>query len=323
MKTNVTGKIKFGLALQNYVATGETIHPKDLVAQAVRSEELGYNSVWVWDHILLGSRNVFPVYDSLTILTAVATETTRVRLGTGVLVLSLRNPVVLAKQVATMDNLSGGRITLGIAAGWYQREFQACGIPFETRGRILQVNVEVMKRLWTEDRVTGSYGQNELHNVNMEPKPLQKPHIPIWMGGYTDPVLKRVGRLADGWISYFYTPESFSKSWKKALESVQRNGKQPNQFGNCDMVPGRVDVNDEDGSKVTNAFISKYCDLPAWSEATPNSAITGTRKTCINKIEQYLQAGVQELVIMPAVKDLVEVKEQIEVFGKEILTSFI
>jgi alkanesulfonate monooxygenase len=88
------------------------------------------------------------------------------------------------------------------------------------------------------------------------------------------------------------------------------------------MVPGRVDVNDEDGSKVTNAFISKYCDLPAWSEATPNSAITGTRKTCLSKIEQYIQAGVQELVIMPAVKDLNEIKKQIEVFGKDILTSF-
>jgi alkanesulfonate monooxygenase len=318
----MTERIKFGLALQNYVATGENIHPKKLVAEAARSEELGYNSVWVWDHILLGSRNVFPVYDSLTMLTAVATETTRVRLGTGVLVLSLRNPVVLAKQVATMDNLSDGRITLGVAAGWYQREFEACGIPFDTRGRILQVNVEVMKRLWTEDRVSGSYGQKELRNVNMEPKPIQKPHVPIWMGGYTDQVLKRVGRLADGWISYFYTPESFAKTWNKVLRYAQANDKQPTQFGNCDMVPARVDDNDESCLRTTSGFISKYCDLPAWSEATPTSAIAGTRKTCLNKIEQYLQAGVQELVIMPAVKDLDEIKNQLELFGKDILPSF-
>lgn len=128
----MTSKIKFGLALQNYVAPGESVSPKTLINHAVRAEELGYSSIWVWDHILLGAKSVFPVHDSLTILTAVATETEHVRLGTGILVLSIRNPVVLAKQVATLDNLSNGRVTLGIAAGWYEREFQACGYPYET-----------------------------------------------------------------------------------------------------------------------------------------------------------------------------------------------
>ena len=124
-------KIRFGLALQNYVAPGESISPRTLVEHAIKAEELGYFSVWVWDHILLGSKSVFPVHDSLTTLTAVAATTKRVRLGTGILVLSVRNPVVLAKQVATLDNLSEGRVTLGVAAGWYEREFQACGYPFD------------------------------------------------------------------------------------------------------------------------------------------------------------------------------------------------
>src|SRR5271157_958144 len=206
-------RIKFGLTLQNYVAPGETISPKTLIKHATRAEELGFSSVWVWDHILLGSKSVFPVHDSLTMLAAVAARTERVRLGTGILVLSIRNPVVLTKQVATLDNLSEGRITLGVAAGWYEREFQACGYPFDTRCRTLQTNIEIMKRLWTENAVTGEYGQYSFKNVTMEPKPVQKPHPPLWMGGYVDSVLRRVGKLADGWISYFYTPQSFEKSW--------------------------------------------------------------------------------------------------------------
>ena len=114
-----------------------------MVQHAIKAEELGYSSIWVWDHILLGSKSVFPVYDSLTMLTAVAATTKRVRLGTGILVLSIRNPVVLSKQVATLDSLSGGRVTLGVAAGWYEREFQACGYPFDSRGRTLQTNMQV------------------------------------------------------------------------------------------------------------------------------------------------------------------------------------
>ena len=122
-------KIRFGLALQNYVAPGESISPRTLVEHAIKAEELGYFSIWVWDHILLGSKNVFPVHDSLTTLTAVAATTKRVRLGTGILVLSIRNPVVLSKQVATLDNLSEGRVTLGVAAGWYERRVSSVRLP--------------------------------------------------------------------------------------------------------------------------------------------------------------------------------------------------
>ena len=150
---------------------------------AVKAESLGFTSVWVWDHILLGSKNVFPVNDSLTILSAVASSTEKVKLGTGILILPIRNPVELAKRVATIDDLSDGRVILGVAAGWYEREFKACGVPFETRGKQLETNVEIMKRLWTEEKVNGVYGKYELTNVSMEPKPIQKPHVPLWMGG--------------------------------------------------------------------------------------------------------------------------------------------
>jgi probable F420-dependent oxidoreductase len=315
--------VRFGLALQNYVAPGESISPRALVEHATKAEELGYSSVWVWDHILLGSKSVFPVHDSLTILTAVAASTKHVRLGTGILVLSTRNPVVLAKQVATLDNLSEGRVTLGVAAGWYEREFQACGYPFDSRGRTLQTNLQVMKRLWTENNLNGTIDQYTFKNVTMEPKPTQKPHPPLWMGGYIDTVLRRVGRIADGWISYFYTPESFANSWRKVLDSAQTAGKTTSTFGNCDMVPVRIGDSQPNAKRVVTEYTAKHCDLPAWSEATPNSAITGTSKDCTEMIERFAEAGVQELVLIPAVNQLGEIEEQVGRVGKEVLQAFL
>ena len=106
-----------------------------LVDYGVRVEALGYDFVWVWDHILLGVSPNFPVVDSLTVLTGIAARTTRIKLGTGVLVLPLRNPVVLAKQLASMDQLSGRPLVMGLAAGWYKREFDAVGVRFEGAAR--------------------------------------------------------------------------------------------------------------------------------------------------------------------------------------------
>jgi alkanesulfonate monooxygenase len=128
--------------------------------------------------------------------------------------------------------------------------------------------------------------------------------------------------LADGWIAYFYTPDSFEKSWSKVLDSAKSFGKQANAFGNCDMVPIRIDRSEAEARRVTTDFITKHCDLPAWSEATPNSAVTGTSKDCAQMIESFSEAGVQELVFMPAVAQLSEIGEQVEKIAKELLPSF-
>ena len=94
-------------------------------------EQLGFDSLWVWDHILLGVEPNFPIFESLTLLTAIAARTKKIKLGTGILVLPLRNPVILAKQLSSMDQLSDGRLIMGMASGWYKREFDAVGVPFE------------------------------------------------------------------------------------------------------------------------------------------------------------------------------------------------
>jgi probable F420-dependent oxidoreductase len=313
--------MKFGLALQNYVAPGESVSMKELVSLSSEAERLGFDSIWVWDHIFLGSKTVFPIHDSLTVLTAAAFATKKVSLGTGILVLPLRNPVELAKRVATIDNLSGGRVRLGVAAGWYEREFQALGVPFASRGKAVELGVEVMRRLWAEDRISGRFGPYEFRNISMEPKPVQKPGPPVWMGGYTEKVHQRIAKLADGWVSYFYPPESFAKNWARISEYVRIAGRDTLGFGNCDMVPARVEDNIEDAMATTKAFVDKYCDLPAWSEATVESAVAGSGEDCRRAVNAYSKSGVQELVFMPAVKSLSEIRDQVRRLSEEVVAN--
>src|SRR5947209_9838608 len=115
--------LRFGVALPNFTTAASSPDIQEIIDYATRAEQLGLDSVWVWDHVLLGSRTPFPVLDSLATLAALAVRTERLRLGTGVLVLPLRNPTVLAKVTASIDRMSHGRLTLGVAAGWYQKEF--------------------------------------------------------------------------------------------------------------------------------------------------------------------------------------------------------
>src|SRR5712672_4293982 len=110
----------FGIAVPNFTAYPQMPDIKALVDYGIRMEQLGFDSLWVWDHILLGVDPHFPIVESLTLLTAIAARTTRIKLGTGILVLLLRSPVVLAKQLASMDLLSGGRLLMGMASGWYK-----------------------------------------------------------------------------------------------------------------------------------------------------------------------------------------------------------
>ena len=214
----------FGVAARNFTAYPEMPCAKALVEYGVRVEELGYDSVWVWDHILLGVEPNFPVVDSLTVLTGIAARTSRLKVGTGVLVLPLRNPVTLAKQLSTIDHLSEGRLIMGMASGWYKREFDAVGIPFDKRGKLMGENLEIMKRLWTEPKVDGKYMNHSISAAVMYPKPYQKPRIPILIGGYVDKVLQRAATAGDGWLTYFYRPADFKKSWDKISWLCQGSG---------------------------------------------------------------------------------------------------
>jgi probable F420-dependent oxidoreductase len=318
----MAGQTRFGLALKNFAPEDEPLAFEDLAAYAERAEALGFSSLWSWDHMLLGSKRPFPFLESLSVLAALAARTSHVTLGTGILVLPIRNPVVLAKVLSTIDVISHGRLVLGAAAGWYEKEFEAVGIPFERRGSVLVRNVEVLKRFWTERAVSGEAegddgtpGALRFGNAVMLPKPVQQPRPPILLGGYVDVVLKRVARIADGWLTYLYKPDSFQRSWKKIQRYAEELGRDPGELRNVSQLPICVADSYEEAKRRTLAFVADYFDEPAWSEATADSAIRGTVEQCAEQLAEHVDVGVQEIALMPAYYE----HDQVEVIGKELL----
>ena len=305
----------FGIAMRNFTAYPQIPDARALVDYGVRMEELGYESLWVWDHILLGVDPHFPIVESLTLLTAVAARTSKIRLGTGILVLPLRNPVVLAKQLASIDHVSGGRLVMGVAAGWYKREFDAVGVPFEKRGRIMDQNLEILERLWTEDVVDGEYPPHNLRAAVMFPKPVQKPRPPILIGGYVDRVLKRAALKGDGWLTYFYTPDAFTRSWNKIRGFAEEAGRDPDTLTNCNQLPIMVGSSRAAVEERMNEWLHTEWDFSKWSESTPDSAIMGTVDDCVAGLQAQIDVGVEKIIFVPYKYET----EQVEIIAREVI----
>lgn len=311
--------VEFGLALRNFAPHPETPEIHEVISYARRAEQLGFSSLWAWDHILLGWKKPFPFLESLSVLSALAVTTERVRLGTGVLVLPLRNPVVLAKVTATIDRMSGGRLVLGVASGWYEREFESVGVPFSDRGRVFVRNAEILKRFWSEDRVDGSEDGMVFRGAVMLPRPAQKPRPPLLYGGYVDKVLRRVATMSDGWLTYFYTPESFARAWEKILHYAEESGRDPSALDNVAQLPICVDDSYEKANERVGTFIQRYFDVAPWSESTADSAIRGTPEQCAEQIARHLEVGARHLVFIPCSY----APEQVDAIAETILPQFV
>jgi alkanesulfonate monooxygenase len=305
----------FGLALQNFTPHPQEPDIGDLIAYAKRAEDAGFDSLWAWDHMLLGSRNPFPFLESLSTLAALSQVTDRVQLGTGVLVLPLRNPVVLAKVTSTIDRISGGRLVLGVAAGWYEREFEAIGVPFSQRGKLFERNLDVLFRFWTEEVVTGEADGMAFKSAVMLPKPAHRPRPPVLVGGYVDRVLKRAGTLGDGWLAYFYQPDSFRRSWAKVRAFAEQAGQDPDRLGNLSQLVICVDDSYERADRRAREFMNRYFDTPPWSEATQDHAIRGTADQCAEQLAAHLDAGVRHVALIPCEY----ASEQVDAVASDVL----
>ncbi len=199
--------MQFGIHLPHI---GRKASPESIRRAAMQAESLGFDDVWVSEHIILPRTASYPpspsFYDPVLTLTWAAACTTRVRLGTSVLVLPMRHPLPLAKELGTLQNLSGGRLILGAGVGWLEAEFSALGVPFRERGRRMDEGIAMMRAVWTEDPVTFRPRciTAEIEDMRMRPPP--QPPIPIWIGGSSEPALRRAARL-EGWHGSRITPE--------------------------------------------------------------------------------------------------------------------
>jgi probable F420-dependent oxidoreductase len=202
--------VKLGICLPHY---GRPIEPSRLVQLAARAEEVGLDSVWVTDHVIV-PRDVSLIYrsdmlDPLAVLPWLAGVTERIALGTSVIVLPYRSPLPVAKLLASVDVLSGGRLIVGVAVGWVEGEFEALGIPFRERGRRTDEAIELFRAVWTQEYPEIKTATHRLSGVKASPMPLQKPRPPILVGGASDAAMRRAARLGDGWHASGMTPAVF------------------------------------------------------------------------------------------------------------------
>jgi probable F420-dependent oxidoreductase len=206
--------VEFGA---NLFGVGALADPAVLAGRARLAEDLGYHSVFLADHVIvprtLRSRypysrdGSFPYdpdrdwLDPMVALGFLAGRTTRIRIGTSITVLPMRHPIVTAKQVASADHLSGGRVIFGVGVGWMAEEFAMLGVPFGERGRRMDEYLALVKTLWTERNPSFAGRYYQVSDCAITPRPAQRPHVPIWVGGDSPAALRRAARLGDGWHS--------------------------------------------------------------------------------------------------------------------------
>jgi len=235
------------------LARGDVLNNIRTTAQT--AEALGYDSVWVGDHIVTPlaitspypytASGAFPldphapILEPLTVLSFAAACTTTIRLGTAVLVLPHRNAVVTAKTVATLDVLSAGRVILGVGVGWMEEEFGALNAPFADRGPLSDESVAFMKALWTADSASFSGRFHQFPELGCEPRPVQRPHPPIWLGGHTGPALRRIVEYGDGWAAVVFSPEEFAERVDKLRDRAAKAGRDMSTITLCVSPRGK------------------------------------------------------------------------------------
>ncbi len=250
--------MKFGIAFAN---TGPFTQPDAAATFARAAEDAGFESLWTVEHVVVpsdyGSQYPYsdtgkmpgaddmPIPDPLIWLAYVAAATSRINLATGILILPQRNPVVLAKELATLDHLSAGRMLLGIGVGWLKEEFDAIGVPFHERGKRTDEYVAAMRALWTQEKATFHGDFVDFQDCIMRPRPVNG-SVPVHVGGHTDIAARRAGRLGDGYFPGKGTHEELSRVFDIVRATAREHGRDPDAIemttgGNGAVGSGALD----------------------------------------------------------------------------------
>ncbi len=282
--------------------------------QAERVEELGFDSLWVSEHMLF----YVPTFDAITVLAAFAARTQRILLGSAVLLLPLRHPTVIAKEVASLDIISNGRIILGVGVGGeFPREFVACGVPVKERGRRTDEAIEVMRKLWSESGVNHEGRFFRLEDATMLPKPVQKPGPPIWVAGRSEAAIKRAARLGDGYMPYLFSPERYRDSLEKVSAFAQQHGRDPTSIeaGMYQFIC-LADTYEEARQRAIQDLSIRY-NQP-FDRIVDRYCVLGTPDQCAERLGQYVEAGVRHFILVP-IAPPPELLAHLEVYAREVV----
>ncbi|MFW9965351.1 MAG: LLM class F420-dependent oxidoreductase [Candidatus Sifarchaeia archaeon] len=193
-------------------------------------EELGFDYLLAYDVVSKTEHTPPPTSEPFVLISYLAGLTNSLDFATGVIILPSRQTLLVAKQAAEVDRLTGGRLRLGVAVGWNENEYQAMNSDFQVRGKLIEEQIAVMRELWTKPTVTFNGEYHNLDGIGIEPLPVQCP-IPIWLGGYANTVLRRVAQIGDGWLAHITTPESAGPMVEKLQNYMEVEGRKQDDIG--------------------------------------------------------------------------------------------
>lgn len=263
------------------------------------AESLGYDWASTFDHFLpIQSDPEGPCFDGLTLLSAMAAHTTRIRCGILVVGVTYRNPAVLANIATTIDHVSGGRLELGIGAAWYEMEHDQYGIPFPPigrRARMLSETAQILKGLWTQHRTTFQGRYYTITDALCEPKPVQQPYIPLWMGGAGEKLtLRVVAEHADGWNTFYMPQDAYKHKLSVLADHCRDVGRDPADIRKSLVIQAAVgETEAEVQERVQRLAAGRNVDVDSLRER----AIIGTPEQCVEQLLPYVRLGVGDFII--------------------------
>jgi len=280
---------------------------------ATRAETLGYDSLWLQERVI----GDFIMLEPVTLLSYVAAITTKLRLGTSVILLTLRNPIQLAKAYATLDCMSHGRAVLGVGLGGGHLGSHEDVFGYTREGRVTRFTeaVRIMKLLWTEPKASFQGRYWNFSDVSMEPKPIQKPHLPLWFGGHHENALKRAVKHGNGWMGAgSSSSDAFIRESAMIRRFLDETKRDPATFGYGKRVYLAVDNDRARGEKrIREWFARRYKN----ADLGPHVSIWGSSAECTDRIQEIVRAGAQHIVFNPMFDEM----EHLEICAKEIMPN--
>jgi len=263
--------------------------PAELRRLGPRLEELGWDSVWVADRLASPAAGS-PLLEGVTMAAAYAALTTRLRVGIGVLVAPTRHPFLLAKQLATVDYVAGGRLVAGLGIGINPADYASVGVPFGRRGRRQDELIPALRRAWADGR---------LDDVWLEPGPHRPGGPPLWIGGTSEAALRRAGRLGDGWLAYQVAAGQVPGMLATIRRHAEEAGRDPAGFEYGLLVPAHVRADGAVARREARESFSRRWGRAIPDEVIEHLCVVGEPAECVEKVAAFAAAGLGELVLNP------------------------
>ncbi|MEM1602121.1 MAG: LLM class flavin-dependent oxidoreductase [Candidatus Bathyarchaeia archaeon] len=318
--------LEFGINLATYGFPSFQL----LLESSVKAERAGFDALWVPDHLFLPDRIYRAVgeesgkrdgLDAWIVLAAIATVTKRIRVGSCVTPIPLRNPAILAKTVATVDNLSNGRVIFGAGAGWFSEEFQRYGVEWDKfRVRVAKTieGITIIKKLWVESSPSYSGRFYRIIEAPLWPKPIQKPHPPIFFGGKSEAILRATAEMGDGWISWALSSSEFKEKISRIRDIAKSIGRDPYSIKPACCLIVSVSEDYSAARRIAEHYVTNFFGKSL--DKVGDFVIYGKADDYIDGIERFIRAGATHVAFRPMRNS--NISEFISIFKKKIIPYF-